>query len=192
MQSSLGGGASKRSRGALSPQERYNDVDDLDEDEARGSKRFLSEVRREPTWLRFFPFSSATPRFFFSKKRLSTSSSLFSFPPCSAQKRRTSVSAQKTNKQAGRRRELYEPPPGRCDREQGAWPRRSSGAQDSENGGRREQRRRSWERRRRWRRRRRRQRRRKRPGSSRVPDPDDGRRQRVLEGPELRVSCAGL
>lgn len=48
MQSSLGGGASKRSRGALSPRRgRYNDVDDvIDEDEARGSKRFLSEVRK--------------------------------------------------------------------------------------------------------------------------------------------------
>ena len=44
MQSSL---ASKRSRGALSPRRgRFNDVDDvIDEDEARGSKRFLSEVR---------------------------------------------------------------------------------------------------------------------------------------------------
>ena len=44
MQSS---GASKRSRGALSPRRgRYNDVDDvIEEDEARGSKRFLSEVR---------------------------------------------------------------------------------------------------------------------------------------------------
>ena len=67
MQSSLGCGASKRSRGALSPRRsvpagggrrvRYNDVDDvIEEDEARGSKRFLSEVRRRRVELKWFSF----------------------------------------------------------------------------------------------------------------------------------------
>ena len=184
MQSSLGG-ASKRSRGSLSPRGRrgrYNDVDDvIEEDEARGSKRFLSEVRR---WRSIEMVS-------LERKSRRGKKALF-FAVLAAQN--AAPSPHKKKQQTGHRSEHHEPPPGRCDGAQGAGVRSSS--QNSENGGRREQRRRRRRRRRSRERQRQRRRQRQRPRKQRVglrlPDPDDGRRQRVLEGPELRVAGAGL